>query len=130
MTTDLRLNIHSLLKIFRVFHNYILFFKTRYNYLIVWTEYRTQSISIESKSLELLNVHTSLLAIWEEFAMHSLTVIINNAEQFTADYITISDFFDFFFSSNITRCSSKEKENFSFLLTTLIVRTHFFMPSP
>ena len=84
------------------------------------------------KSLELLNLLTSLLAIWEEFAMHSLTVIINNAEQFTADYITISDFFDFFhfFSSNITRCSSKEKENFSFLLTTLIVRTHFFMPSP
>ena len=75
------------------------------NYLIVWTENRTQSISIESKSLELLNVHTSLLAIWEEFTMHSLTVIINNAEQFTADYITISDFFDFFhfFSSNITR---------------------------
>ena len=47
--------------------------------------------------------------------MHSLTVIINNAEQFTTDYITILDFFDFFsFLLHITRCSFKKEENFSF----------------
>ena len=76
-------------------YSFVIETSKRYSFILL-TEYKSQNISIQSKSLEILNVHTSLLAIWEEFTMHSLTVIINNAEQFTADYITISDFFDFF----------------------------------